>query len=269
MQTFLEIPVGREKLAACLHQPEPGRSTTAAPVVVCCHGLTGSRVGACFRMVSLGRRLAEENIACLRFDFRGCGESDGRFEDTCVPTLVEDLRAAVAAVDRLPGCDPTRIGIVGSSFGAFTASQAAGGIGALRCLAFWAPVADVHSLIGREMTEATWAFLREHGWVEHHGLRLGAAFFDQVPDLEAPAVLAETGRPLLIYHGTGDVQVPIDHGRAYEATLGKAGVEVRLEAIDADDHAMRSVAANDKILDGTVAWFRRFLHPEPPADRTS
>lgn len=269
MQMFMSISVGRQKLAACLHRPEPQRSTVAAPVVICCHGLTGSRVGACFRMVTLGRRLADENIACLRFDFRGCAESDGRFEDMSVPTLMEDLHAVVAAVDRLPGCDPTRIGIVGSSFGALTASQVACDIGALRCLVFWAPVAEMRSLINGEMTDAAWAFLREHGWIEHHGLRLGAGFFDRIPEVEAPARLAEAGQPLLIFHGTGDAQVPIDHGRAYEAALVKAGVEVRFEAIAADDHAMRSLAANETIIDGTVAWFRRFLHPEVLPDSTS
>ncbi|HVP10853.1 MAG TPA: alpha/beta fold hydrolase, partial [Phycisphaerae bacterium] len=107
MQTFLEIPVGRERLAASLDWPEPTRSAMGAPVVVCCHGLTGTRIGSCYRLVTLARRLVAENIACLRFDFRGCGESDGDFQELCVPKLVEDLRAVIAAIDGLPGCDPT------------------------------------------------------------------------------------------------------------------------------------------------------------------
>ncbi|MBN2563960.1 MAG: alpha/beta fold hydrolase [Phycisphaerae bacterium] len=259
MQTFLEIPVAGQKLAACLHKPEPESKRVAAPVVICCHGLTGSRMGACFRLVGLGRRLAMEGIACLRFDFRGCGESDGRFQDLCVPTLLQDLLAVAGAVGTLPGCDPTRVGIVGSSFGAFTASHAAGRIAGLRCLVFWAPVADIRSLIDREMTDDGRAFLHEHGWVEHHGLRLGSAFFKQIPEAGAPTQLAKAGRPLLIYHGIGDKQVSIDHGRAYEGALRQAGIDVRLEQIDAEDHAMRSVAANDRILDGTVAWFRQFI----------
>ena len=79
MQSYIEIAVGVEKLAACLHTPEPGRFGSAAPVVVCCHGLTGTRVGSCYRFVTLARRLAERNVASLRFDFRGCGESGGVF----------------------------------------------------------------------------------------------------------------------------------------------------------------------------------------------
>lgn len=269
MQTTLEIPVGRQMMAACLHRPEPGGTVVPAPVVICCHGLTGTRVGSCYRMVRLGRRLAAENTACLRFDFRGCGESDGRFEDVSQATLVEDLLAAVAAVERLGGCDSTRIGLVGSSFGALTASHAAGRIGALRCLVFWAPVADTRSLIDREMTEAGWTLLREHGWIEHRGLRLGAAFFDHVPETTGPQALAEARRPALIYHGSGDTEVPIAHGRAYEAALQAANVEVRLELFVTEDHGLRSVAANDLLIEGTAAWFRRFLHPAPAAASTS
>lgn len=259
MQTYLEIPVGPQTLAACLHRPDPGGGPRDAPVVICCHGLTGSRIGAGYRLVGLGRRLAAENIACLRFDFRGCGESDGRFEDVCVEALVQDLLSVVSAVDRLEGCDPTRIGIVGSSFGAYTASHAAGQIEALRCLVFWAPVADPGSLIRQEMTDADWALLREQGWIEHHGLRLGRGFFDPVPDADGPTVLARVGRPLLIFHATGDRQVPIEHGRAYAAAMAEAGVDVRLDALDVENHAMRSVADSDRIVNETVAWFRRFL----------
>jgi len=263
MQAFLEIPVAGQRLAASLSWPAEKSPATGAPVVVCCHGLTGTRIGSCYRMVTLSRRLLAEDIACLRFDFRGCGESDGRFQDLCVPSLMEDLRAAVGVLGQLPGCDARRLAIVASSFGALTASHMAAEILGLRCLVFWAPVADAKSLIEREMTEEAWKSLRAQGWIEHYGHRMGAGFFDRMPDADAPALLAGRRRPVLIYHGKGDQWVSIEHGRAYEQALRRAGVEVRMEELDVSDHAMRSVAANDIILDGTVAWLKRFLHPEP------
>ncbi len=262
MQTFLEIPIARERLAASLSWPVDGPSATGVPVVVCCHGLTGTRIGSCYRAVTLARRLLAENIACLRFDFRGCGESDGQFQDLCVPSLMDDLRTAVAALGQLPGCDAGRLGIVASSFGAFTASHVAAEIAALRCLVFWAPVADAKALIEREMTDEAWKTLREQGWIEHYGHRMGAAFFSRMPDADAPALLARRGRPVLIYHGKGDQWVSIEHGRAYERALQQTGVEVHLEELDVNDHAMRSVPANDAILSGTVAWLKRFLRPQ-------
>ncbi|MCG8406370.1 MAG: alpha/beta fold hydrolase [Phycisphaerales bacterium] len=264
MQSYLEIPVGREKLAACLHTPPPERLTMAAPVVVCCHGLTGTRIGTSYRFVTLARRLAEQNMACLRFDFRGCGESDGQFQDLTVRRLTEDLKAAVAALDHAPRCDPTRIGIVASSFGAFTTSLVSDELSSLGCLVFWAPVANVRSLVDRDMTDEAWAFLRENDWVDHRGLRMGRAFLEAVPDTDAPEKLALQPRPLLIFHGSGDQHVPLDHATAYEAAMRKSGVEVQLEVLSVDDHGMRSVSANDRIIEGSVSWLRCFLHPEAP-----
>lgn len=265
MQTYLEIPVGREKLAACLHTPAPERLTVAAPVVVCCHGLTGTRIGTSYRFVTLARRLVEENMACLRFDFRGCGESDGRFQDITAARLMDDLRAAIAALDHARGCDPTRIGIVASSFGAFTTALASDELKTLGCLVFLAPVADVRSLIDRDMTDDAWAFLKENDWVEHRGLRMGRAFIETIPEVDAPELLARTPRRLLIFHGKGDQHIPLEHAKAYEAAMTGDGAEVQLEVLSVDDHGMRSVAANDRIIDGSVAWFRRYLHPEPPS----
>ena len=51
--------------------------------------------------------------------------------------------------------------------------------------------------------------------------------------------------------------------------MAAAGVDVRLDAIEVEDHAMRSIAASDRIVNESVAWFRRFLYPGVPADRTS
>ncbi|HVP13411.1 MAG TPA: hypothetical protein VMV94_19720, partial [Phycisphaerae bacterium] len=153
---------------------------------------------------------------------------------------------------------------VASSFGAFTTSQIAAEIPALRCLVFWAPVADAQLLIQREMNEAAWKLLRDQGWIEHYGHRLGATFFETLPTTDAPASLAKCGRPLLIYHGRGDQWVSLEHSRAYEKAVQDAKGNVWLQLLEVDDHAMRSVAANETILDGTIAWLRRFLHPEKP-----
>jgi len=56
---FLEIPSGDCRLMGCLHRPTtPG----PYPIVVCCHGLTGTRIGTCFRFVSIAWRLAAEGL---------------------------------------------------------------------------------------------------------------------------------------------------------------------------------------------------------------
>lgn len=258
MQTYHEIWVKNERLAACVHRPV---MTGAAPVVVCCHGLTGTRIGSSYRFVALARRLVEAGIACLRFDFRGCGESEGRFIDVTAARLVDDLRAVLAAIPSLGGCDPSRMGMVASSFGAYTVSAIASEVAGLRGLVFLAPVAHPQALIDRGMTAETWEFLRRKGWIDHHGLPLGAGFIETLPDTNMPRQLAAAAKPLLIFHGTGDREVPIDQGRAYEKAMESAGLEVRFEEIETSDHGMRGVEMTQRIVDGTFEWLRRRLQP--------
>lgn len=260
MQRFVEIPVGQEKLTACLHLPgEPVAGGKPGPMVICCHGLTGTRVGSAYRFVRIARRLEEIGIATLRFDFRGCGESDGRFEDVTIQSLCEDLLAVLTSSYELSGGNFLKIGLIGSSFGAYTASLVAPSISGLRCLAFIAPVADPKALAARDMPPEAWQHLESKGWVDHHGLPLGKGFFDSMGDKDVPSVLAEVGRPVLIFHGRGDRQVPIDQGRAYEAAFMAKGVHVQFEAVEANDHGLRNVLTCRRIEDAMVEWFGEFL----------
>lgn len=262
LQQYLEIPVGRERIAASLHVPPPGRSASAAPVVVCAHGLTGTRVGSCCRSVTLARRLVEMNVACLRFDFRGCGESEGLFQDVTPSRLVEDLQAAVRSLDRAPGCDPTRIAIVASSYGAYTTALSVETLSAVRAFVFWAPVAYPKKLVDRDMTPPAWQFIRKHGWIEHFGQRMGKEFVEGISDVDAPARLASIPRPLLVMHGAGDKHVPIEHGRAYVEAMKSLDGNSRLIELETEDHGMRSVPMNDRLVEESAEWCRRFLHPE-------
>jgi dipeptidyl aminopeptidase/acylaminoacyl peptidase len=159
----------------------------------------------------------------------------------------------------LPGVDAARVGIVGSSFGAYTASRVSDRIAGLRCCVFLAPVADPHALIERDMSPEAWALLRKQGWLEHHGQRLGADFFDTLPREDVPAKLARNGRPLLIYHGREDRQVPLEQGRAYESAMHSAGATVELHAIETSDHGMRGVTHTEMIIAGAAEWLTRFL----------
>jgi len=269
MLQFMQIPVGRERLAACLHVPDPARLTVAPPVVLCCHGLIGTRVGSCYRLVQLARRLVESNIACLRFDFRGCGESDGRFEDVTVSQFIEDVRAALTALGEVSGCDPTRLGVAASSFGALTASLALADEAALKCLVLWAPVARMQPLVARSLDGKAKALLDKQGWLDHNGHRMGRAFLSEIPTADAPTELAKRPRPTLIFHGSGDQSVPIEHGKAYEAALSATSADVRLEILPTDDHGMRSVVLNERIVADSADWFRRFLQPEETSASTA
>jgi pimeloyl-ACP methyl ester carboxylesterase len=110
------------KLAGYFGYPET--STDArCPAIVIMHGFGGHKDGPQQRWsVKFYQSLG---YATLRFDFRGCGESDGR-RGWVIPD--EEIGDAIAAVRWMAGqarIDPVRIALSGTSYGATVAIGAA------------------------------------------------------------------------------------------------------------------------------------------------
>ncbi len=91
--------------------------------------------------VEAARRAAEEaGCASLRFDLRGCGDSDGSFEDADLAAWRRDLQAALAFSRQHLGGD--RLGLVGLRLGATMAAEVAEQEISLSFLALWEPIVD-------------------------------------------------------------------------------------------------------------------------------
>ncbi|MGL6107063.1 alpha/beta hydrolase family protein [Romboutsia sp.] len=54
------------------------------------HGFGGSKSGYKYSHTHLSRELEKNNFGCARFDFYGCGESDGEYEEMTFTGLIED-----------------------------------------------------------------------------------------------------------------------------------------------------------------------------------
>ena len=61
-----------------------------APVLVHIHGFGGTKTGYKPAQTHMGRALAANGIACVRFDMYGNGDSDGEFSDMTFTSLLED-----------------------------------------------------------------------------------------------------------------------------------------------------------------------------------
>jgi pimeloyl-ACP methyl ester carboxylesterase len=110
-------------LAGVVTGPDGLAATERRPGVVIMHGFGGHKNGPQQRWSS--KQLAEWGYVCLRFDFRGCGESEGDQGLVRPDIQIADAGNAVSYMLSRPDVDSERILLIGTSYGASVAVCAA------------------------------------------------------------------------------------------------------------------------------------------------
>lgn len=108
----VQFPSQGLNCSAWLYLPE---SRTPAPVIVMAHGLGGTRV---MRLDAFAERFCAAGYACLVFDYRHFGDSEGTPRQLLdVNRQLQDWKAAVSWVRACPQVDGQRVVLWGTSFG--------------------------------------------------------------------------------------------------------------------------------------------------------
>jgi uncharacterized protein len=112
------------KLSGVVHIPDNLAPGERRPACLVLHGF-GSNKGskAC---ISPAKLLESWGYVALRFDMRGCGESEGPRAHIICLEQVEDTKSAVTYLMSRPEVDPAKIACAGHSFGAAVAVYAGG-----------------------------------------------------------------------------------------------------------------------------------------------
>ena len=136
MEEPLFFPGPTHRLFGVLHLPD---GDPRAGLVFCAPFAEEHKQG--YRIfVELARRLTAEGFACLRFDYRGTGDSDGPFTDFTLAGAVGDIAAAAAFLRQRAPVE--RLGVIGLRLGASLAWRAVEqGLDA-SLLALWQPITN-------------------------------------------------------------------------------------------------------------------------------
>lgn len=111
---------GTPLLRGRLRLPAPGMPARGAAILCHPHPAFGGNMDV-WLLPAIGRRLAADGWAVLRFDFRGCGGSEGRSG-----TGAHEVGDTEGALDFVEEHDiPDRRALIGWSFGALVALHAA------------------------------------------------------------------------------------------------------------------------------------------------
>ncbi|MEO8813769.1 MAG: alpha/beta fold hydrolase [Mycobacterium sp.] len=106
---------GTDQISAWLYRPAGADAGAEVPLLVMAHGLGAVRT---MRLDAYAERFAAAGYACLVFDYRNFGDSEGRPRQLLdIDMQLADWAAAVGYAHTLPGVDHDRIGLWGTSFG--------------------------------------------------------------------------------------------------------------------------------------------------------
>jgi fermentation-respiration switch protein FrsA (DUF1100 family) len=110
------------RLSGAVHVPDDCRPGERRPAVIMMHGFGANKNGG---PEWLCRQLASWGYVALRFDFRGCGDSEGLRGRVIPAEEVADARNAVSYMATRTDVDAGAIALCGSSLGGGVAVQAA------------------------------------------------------------------------------------------------------------------------------------------------
>lgn len=245
-----------ELIAGTLHLPD-GRSR--CPGVLLLHGFAGQKAEANFIFVELSRHLASAGVASLRFDFRGCGESRGAFENMSPLEELSDSTAALHELKSVSRVDSRRIGVVGLSMGGLVAALLAAREPSVRSLVLWSAVSRLKELMETMLPEGAMETIEKEGRFDIGGLYLGKAFLDSLDHLDPAAALAKTEAPVLIIHGTADETVPYDHSDDLHAAAASRGVRTDRLRVEGANHVFSLVSWRRSVIEATTDFLKGTL----------
>jgi len=202
-----------QALAGVLH------GTLGSFAVISCHGMLSCKDGV--KHVALGEALEQRDVPMLRFDFAGCGDSEGElFAMTC-SGRVKDVDAAVAF---LAAQGVERFGLFGSSVGGTVALLAAARDERIVGVATLAAVAHIESTT--ELQPSLVRDWEEKGYIETASGRLGRAFYDDARAHDVVAAVRILHAPLLVLHGEDDPTVPVSDAHDIASAARNASLEI-------------------------------------------
>lgn len=228
------VPIPGGHLALGLHLPAGSRR---APCVVACHGLHASKDSD--KYLLLGAEFPAAGLALARFDFRGCGESSGREEETTIGTRLADVRAIVkylAVHRRLTGS----VGFLGSSLGGYVALHLAAERADGSPVVTWNAPSNLDDLLAT---------------VDKDAPGLGTAFFRELVARSFAEAPAGVPRHLIIQAEADDV-VPVEHGASLYA---RAAEPCDMVVIPGADHRLTEPGHRKEAVARSLEWFLRFL----------
>ncbi len=293
-QTAVTIPSAGLKLSGVVHVPDDVRPGERRAAFIVLHGFGSNKSSS--NTMEPTQVLSSLGYVVLRFDMRGCGESEGERGNLICLEQVEDTSSALTVLAKHPAVDPDRIAVVGSSFGGAVAVYTGGvdpRVAAVISNGGWGD--GERKFRGQHPGAEAWKKFADmlalgRGYRAKHGKPLMVPRYDIVPipphlrtnlaqnsiheftsetaqsmyDFRADNVVGKIApRPLLLLHSSNDSVTPTEQSIEM---FKRAGHPTELHLIADVDHFMFA-EGNKRVWDLVRNWLNDYF-PVTAAVRT-
>lgn len=221
------------------------------PMVILVHGFaTGKDMESIFD--GLLKKLTAAGFLVYRFDFSGCGESEGDYSKTSLTKLKSDLGKMIEFVKSQDKVDNSKIGILAQSTGtAVTVALEP----KINCLVLTGSIFNYREVmidIFRGGYNPTGVSVR----IKANGTatKIDSQFWEDIKNHNLPESIKKIHCPILFIHGAKDEKVPISEMEAYFEAANEPKEKIIIEGANHNFELNR-----EQFYKSAVVWFKKYL----------
>ena len=192
----------------------------AEKIVVMLHGFTGHRMEHNGHFRNLSRLLSKNNIASLRMDYHGNGESDGEFYDFDFDYLLEDAKQMIEFAKNVKGIK--EVELLGFSLGGAVASLVADDK-VIKKLLSWSPAGNMIELAKARFEKA---LKLENGNAYFSGFEMSENFVKTIQKYDMYQNTKNFKNPVMVICGRDDTNVPFVFGVEYVVRFANSNLHI-------------------------------------------
>jgi alpha/beta superfamily hydrolase len=208
----------------------------------------------------ISRKLCDNGVAVLRFDFTGLGNSDGDFSNTNFSSNIQDIISAVEYLEENHGSTKVLIGHSLGGAAVLAAAQSLNNISAVVRIAAPAIASHIEHLYSDDIDVIQNDNEAEVD-IADRKFNIKKQFVIDVAKFNSIEHISNLNKALLIFHSPMDTVVPIgDAAKIYSAAKHPKS----FISLDKADHLLPDPQDAIYIADVMVSWISRYFNEIEP-----